>query len=148
MNNQGPMQNKSKRINVQGVNCLMKNISASYNKEKLYTSQCSPPSPKTYVWLLASTLNEHVTSFALKWGFFSYWVFFSLSHADLPDATHVSKARLLSQILAKLRWRTTKSVPQCRTAGPDQECAFLHMCLVLDRPNMSESIGLINVFRI
>jgi hypothetical protein len=58
----------------------------------------------------------------------------------------VSKARLLSQAS---RYSEVADLPHhCLSAGllvPMQDWAFLHRCLVLDRPNTSDSIGLLDI---
>jgi hypothetical protein len=64
-------------------------------------------------------------------------------HAQLrSDARHVSKARLLSQAL---RFSEVADSPHhCLSAGLlllMQDWALLHRCLVLDRPNTSDSMG-------
>jgi hypothetical protein len=60
-----------------------------------------------------------------------------------PDARGVSKARLLSQAL---RYPEVEDLShQCLSAGllvPMQDWAFEGRCLALDRPNMSNSLGL------
>ena len=47
-----------------------------------------------------------------------------------------------------LRWRLATSLPHhCHSAGlqvPIQDCAFLHTCLVLDRPTRQDPVGSID----
>ncbi len=59
-----------------------------------------------------------------------------------PDARPVSKARLLSQAL---RYPVVADMPHqslsTRLLVPMQDWTFLSSCLVLDRPNTSDSLG-------
>jgi hypothetical protein len=63
-----------------------------------------------------------------------------------PGARHVSKVGKMSQAL---RYPEVADLPcQRLSAGllvPMQDWAFLHRCLVLDRPNTLESIGPIDI---
>ncbi len=62
------------------------------------------------------------------------------------DASHLSKARLLSQAL---RYPEVADLPHQHLStgllAPIQDWAFLHRCFILDRPNRSESVGPIDI---
>ncbi len=160
------MQNKSKTMNIRRVKTIWRlNIIMSWiNIHKNWNafSGMSPLSPKTYAWLLVPKLTTCVTSLnSIERSFFSLLRIFSLIEPMLilhllyfwctrlrQDAKCVIGPdhwiRFWGGRLAtSLGYEVASSPHHCLSAGLlvlMQDWAFLCRCLVLDRPNTSDSL--------